>query len=357
MATIRKRGSRFQAIVRRKQQSISKSFTTRQDAESWARHTEVAIERRSAVLPNSADGLYFTDLIRSYREHCIKSARGIGRTRAFTLDRFEVYFRTSPAQLTKGQLQEFAHIRIEQGIKPATLMMDMNYLKAIAKHAREYMDLNIDLQPFDAVNANLVRDGLAGRSEERDIRPTDDELSALFCAFQANQRLQIPMEAICKLSLATSMRLGEICKLKWEDYNARERTIIIRSRKSPIRPKDQIIPLITNLPFNSQEIIEAQRRLTGNQALIFPYNARSASRAFARTCRQLSIENLRFHDLRHDAISRMFDNNFQIQHIRVLSGHSDLKQLSRYTNIRPSDIFKHQESIMAQNFHPSAIAS
>ena len=341
MATIRRRGKRFQAIVRRGQHSQSKTFSSKSDAEHWSKKLELEIERSEAMLPNSADGVYFNELIDSYAKRCRQSKRGVGRTKSYNLRRLHNYFEHFPAQLTKHQLLEFANIRLASGVKPPTLLMDFNLIRAIAKHAIDYLDLGLDLRPFSAVQATLLADGHIGRPNERDRRPTDEELGSLFSDFSTNQRNNIPMTAIAQLSLATSMRLSEICKLEWRDFDEGSKEIIIRQRKSPTRPTDHKIPLIKNDSYDSLSIILNQRQRTGNQARVFPFNAKSISTNFARTCKKLGIMGLKFHDLRHHAISRMFENGLQIQHVRLMSGHSDLKQLSRYTNTTPADVMKH----------------
>ena len=343
MATIRRRGKKFQAIVRRGQHSQAKTFSSKSDAEYWSKKLELEIERSEAMLPNSADGMYFNELIDSYTKRCSKSKRGIGRTKSYNLRRLHSYFKHLPAQLTKHQLLEFAEVRRKSGAKAPTLMMDFNLIKAIAKHAIDYMDLGIDLRPFSSVHKTLLDDELIGRSKERNRRPTEEELNSLFSDFNSNQRNTIPMAEIAQLSLATSMRLGEICKLEWRDFDETSKQIIIRQRKSPTRPTDHKIPLIKNDSYDSLSIILKQRQRTGNQARVFPFNAKSISANFARTCKKLGIIDLKFHDLRHHAISRMFENDLKIQHVRLMSGHSDLQQLSRYTNTTPAEVMEHIE--------------
>ena len=67
MATIRKRGGKFQAIVRRGCNSQAKTFSKRADAEHWAKRLKIEIERNVAALPNSTDGITFGELIQSYK--------------------------------------------------------------------------------------------------------------------------------------------------------------------------------------------------------------------------------------------------------------------------------------------------
>ena len=101
MATIRKRGGKFQAIVRRGYHSQAKTFSKRADAEHWAKRLEIEIERNVAALPNSADGITFGELIQSYKKRGIESQKGIGRTKSYNLERLYEYFSHFPAQLAK----------------------------------------------------------------------------------------------------------------------------------------------------------------------------------------------------------------------------------------------------------------
>jgi integrase len=83
-------------------------------------------------------------------------------------------------------------------------------------------------------------------------------------------------------------------------------------------------------------LIEEQRSIRGNEDdRIFPYNHRSAGTAFRRACQDLGIEDLHFHDLRHEGTSRLFEAGFEIQQVALVTGHKDWKMLRRYTHLKP----------------------
>jgi integrase len=69
-----------------------------------------------------------------------------------------------------------------------------------------------------------------------------------------------------------------------------------------------------------------------------PKTAPSVSDAFAKLTKRLEINNLRFHDLRHEAVSRLFERGFSIEQVALVSGHKDWKQLKRYTNLKATDL-------------------
>src|SRR5262249_14571275 len=69
---------------------------------------------------------------------------------------------------------------------------------------------------------------------------------------------------------------------------------------------------------------------------IFPYSTDAISAAFTRACKILGIEDLRFHDLRHEGISRLFEMGRTIPQVAAVSGHRSWTSLKRYTHIRQS---------------------
>jgi integrase len=118
--------------------------------------------------------------------------------------------------------------------------------------------------------------------------------------------------------------------------------LCVRDRKDPRKKvgNDQRIPLLTVSGYNPLEFIEEQRRLVGGNGRICPYKGRSIGTAFRRTCRELGIPDLHFHDLRHEATSRLFEAGFSIEQVALVTGHKDWKMLRRYTHLRPDSLHK-----------------
>lgn len=345
MATIRKRGASWQAIVRRREFSESRTFLTKSDATAWATELEAKILRNNAGLPDSPKNFTFEELVDEYITTSKKSQRGLKRTKDNVLARLKQELGHLPAQLSKNHINEFANKRIAEGISPATLNMDMIYIDAVLKHARDVNDINIDLQPIQSIKRSLASNGNIGKSNLRDRRPTDNELSLLYDYFDNESGSDIPMSRIVRFAIATAMRQGEICKVCWSDYSEAKSTLLIRGGKNPNKMVDKTIPLVTNRGINPAELIAEQKHLSGTFERIFPYSKHTISTTFTRACKKLGIDDLRFHDLRHEAVSQLFEQGFQIQHVIAISRHSDLKQLTRYTNTRPEDILLYEEKL------------
>ena len=109
--------------------------------------------------------------------------------------------------------------------------------------------------------------------------------------------------------------------------------MVIRDRKHPTSKKGnhQTVPLLSE----AKAVIE---RMPRKDERIFPYSSDSVSTGFRRITKQCEIENLKFHDFRHEGISRLFEKGMAIQEVAMISGHKSWSSLRRYTNLRPSDI-------------------
>ena len=183
----------------------------------------------------------------------------------------------------------------------------------------------------------LRRLGVVGDSQERDRRPTQAELDAVIRHLEGNSRQLIPAGHIVRFAVATAMRQSEICRIRWVDVDERRRTVVVRDRKDP-RKKDgnhQRVPPTDLTGYDAWAILEEQKASSHNRDIVFPYNGRSVGTAFRRACRSLGIEQLHFHNLRHEATSRLFEAGLSIERVALITGHKDWKMLRRYTHLSP----------------------
>lgn len=178
--------------------------------------------------------------------------------------------------------------------------------------------------------------GLSTKSKERERRPTDDEIARICAWFVAKgARQKVPMGDLIHFAIATAMRAGEITRLKWTDLNELHKTITIRDRKHPQEKEgnDQEVPLLGD----AFAIVMRQPRTDDR---IFPVADGTASSLFPRACNALGIVDLRFHDLRHEGISRLFEQGYRIEQVALVSGHRDWKMLFRYTQVKAKDLHR-----------------
>lgn len=330
MASIKQRGERWFAQVRKGGKSISKSFTVEADAIKWARQQEVDIERGAFAKPIT---LTIDAAVMQYRKLREESAREIrnGSTEDYTLKYLAEDLKgVTIEQLTPERLVRWAKKRVHrctrQSAGPATIGMDLSKLGTVLKTVGS---LNNTIFPdvIGTARPMLHHLGLIGSGGKRDRRPSDDELKAI------KENCGQWMIDVIDVARIMGLRRGEIVALRWEDIDRPRRVILVRDRKDPRQKvgNNQWIPMLGE----SFDIIMRQPK-AGD--LIFPYNPVSVSKAFLRACRLAGVADLHFHDLRHEAASNLFEMGLAIEQVAVVTGHKTWSQLKRYTNLKPEAV-------------------
>jgi integrase len=338
MATIRRRGDTWQAQVRKAGAAPqSRSFPTKAAAKRWATRIENEINDGRARGGTAATGT-LGDLIDRY-ERDVGPIKPFGRSKANSLKLIKKGLGTVRLRdLTAARIIKFARDRRAAGAGPVTMAVGLSYLGTMLRTARALWQLAIDDSAVRDAREALRMIGLLGRSRQRDRRPRPMEIERLCLYWRNNPRQIIPMAELTEFAIASGMRLGEICRIRWRDLDQVGRTVLIRDRKDPRQKEgnDEIVPLLDVTDYDTLAII--QRQPASEDGRIFPYLEPTVSKLFARACERLKIENLHFHDLRHEATSRLFEAGLRIEQVALITGHKDWKTLQRYTHLRPQHV-------------------
>ncbi|WP_197427005.1 site-specific integrase [Noviluteimonas gilva] len=329
MAVIERRGKKWRALVRLKgHPTASETFNGRKAAEDWAKATEDAL-RAGRALPGR--GASLDDLIDKYLKE-VGRFKPVSATKRGNLKRWtESLGERDVSTLTATDILDHVAKR-EAG--PATMGMEVGFLAEVLAAGRSLWGMTIP-DVIAAANPTLRRTGAIGKPQERDRRPTAEELKLLLDFYRFNLA-KLPMQDLVPFAIESAMRLGEVVRIRWDDYRPGNKPmVLIRDRKDPKKKagNDQLVPLLGECG----AIIERQPR-TG--PLIFPYKVDSVGSSFRRACERLQIEDLHFHDLRHEGTSRLFEQGYQIQEVALVTGHRDWKSLKRYTNLCPTSLHR-----------------
>lgn len=341
MASIRKQKSgHWRVQVRRKGRSLSETFVRHEDAKTWGLGAERQIDRGETPASSRIAKLRtFGELIDLHVEDMCAVGKAPRRSKAATLDYLKREIGAcNMVELDRERLIRFGRERAEQGAGPVTLSIDIGAIKHVLSHAAAVHGLEVRVDHVDLARIALKRLGLVGKGRERDRRPTQDELDRLTAFFDGNPRQISPVGRIIRFAVATAMRQDEIMRVRWSDVEPRTRMLMIRDRKDPREKKgnDQRIPLFAATSYDAWALVEEQRAIRSNaDDRIFPYNGRSVGTVFHRACDTLGIEDLNFHDLRHEGTSRLFEAGLAIEQVALVTGHKDWKMLRRYTHLKP----------------------
>jgi integrase len=334
MASFRKRDGRWQVQVRKVgSRPVSKTFDTKAAAQKWATGVERAMDLGEWYGDRVAGTI--GDLIRRHREE----SKSIGRSKASVLAKLESELgMVRLKELTPGRVIAYAQRRKAEGAGPATLGADLGYLATILRTARDLWQLPVTDQPVQKARKALVAARSVGKAAERDRRPKPQELARILDHLRARGRhVHVPVADIAEFAIATGMRLGEICRIRWDDLDEVSRTIIIRDRKDPRNKvgRNETIPLLTVTGYDPLAMIQARAR---EGDIIWPFKEGSVSTAWARACRDLGIDDLHLHDLRAEAASRMLEGGMSIDQVALVTGHKTWAMLRRYARLRASDL-------------------
>ncbi len=330
MANFRKRGPRqWQAQIRKKGYPTQvKTFTTRAAAERWAREIEHEMDRGEFTSRTEAESITLRELLERYREEITPTKRGSGPESA----RIQAMLRQPLAQRVVGSIRgvDIARYRDERlkEVSSATVKRDLVIVSHLFEVARKEWGLPV---------ANPVRDiktPAHNKARERrlesasDGRESEEKQLLRACQDARNPYLL----AVVRLALETAMRQGELIGLRWEHIDLTRRIAHLPQTKNG---EARTVPLST---VAVQILRKLPRSLSGQ---VFPdLTTEAVKKAFIRAVRRAGIEDLRFHDLRHEATSRLFERSFNIIEVAAITGHKDLRMLRRYTHLRSEELAK-----------------
>jgi integrase len=347
MAVIQKRdgarGTAWRVLIRvAGHPAVSRTFGTYREAQKFATQMEGKVrggqrvtgddrELFGTVLDNflsgTTSGRTKTNQIELIKAH-------LGKMRLRNLSSASPWLRFAENRMQQGTGPK------KQGAGPTTIGMDLIFCASALKHHSMVNDVSVDaqLRALRSARHQLAKKGLVSKSKQRDRRPSETEIDALLGHWKTQNKM-LPMEDLFVFAIASGMRLGEITRLRWSDVDAKHRAVFIRERKHPDpatkAANHQLVALTNVTGYDAYEVLDRQPR-KGER--IFPYNGQSVGANFQRSCDTLKIDDLRWHDLRHEFASRCVARGVDVAVISAMTGHRSLSSLKRYMNPSAADV-------------------
>ena len=319
MATFRNRSGKWQARVQIQGHSaISKTFINKADAERWAKQVEVEIQKGSYTNLVLAERTTFAEIIERYIGEVLPTLRG-GKADFIRLKALakRPIAKLNIVALTPQKIAQHRDERLKE-IAPATVIRELSYFSSIINHARREWGIHIN----NPVALVAKPKSTQGRTRIMDTTETN----ALFEALRPVGRKSIWMLPLVRLALETAMRRSELLGLRWEHVDIEKRTIFLQLTKNGT---SRTVPLSTHA---IQILTEIPRMIDGR---VFPITHEVVSQAFNRARKQAGVEDIRFHDLRHMAITRLAEKLPNLIELSAVSGHKSLAMLKRYYHPNP----------------------
>lgn len=316
MASIRKHGGAWQARVRRKgYPETARTFTSKKDAEHWARDTEAEMQRGAYISRTMAESTTLREIVDRYIEEVSPTLRGHEankyRLRALQRQRIAQY---SMAALTPEVVANWRN-ELASRIAPATIVRELATLGAIINHARREWGVHI------ANPVELVRKPTVPPGRSRVLSPEEEATALAACA--PNGRRQPWLQAAIILSLETAMRRGELLALRWENVHLDRRTAFLPMTKNGTA---------RTVPLSSRAVAALEAMPRSPDGRVIPMSHYAISLRFRQLRERIGLEKFRWHDLRHTAATRIARKLPNIIELSSVTGHKSLAMLKRYVH-------------------------
>lgn len=316
MASIGKRGDKWHVrICRKDHPTVCKSFTMLKDAQTWAKHVELQLERGEAL---GRETVALSTLLERY----LTSVSPLKKGHKQEVSRIKAWLRhplakRDAASIKPAEIALYRDQQIKAGKANASIRIELSLLSTAFKYAKHEWGYSQLVNPLLDIKRPPPSRG-------RERRLEIGELDALLAATDGTS-----LSSLIMLAVETAMRAGEILSLRWDNINFVKKTALLPDTKNGER---RIVPL-------SSKALQILSGIERTADTVFQVTASyTVSNAFKRATQRAGIDGLRFHDLRHEAVSRLFERQFNTMEVATISGHKSLQMLQRYTHLRAEDL-------------------
>lgn len=354
MATYTKRpNGKWQVKIRKKGLNKSKTFDTKGKAETWARRIETDFDDLGSDSSfmrarKKAESMTFGDAMKKYRDEYTAKKGGCSQETSkinvlLTHDICTMTLaRVEPEDL-KDVMDNF--LTKDRGLAPATVKLYMAPVSNMFNKAKKEWGMKTLENPYKSVTKPIV-------SNQRQRRFENNEEALLIAACEQPWKNKNPylLPAI-RFALETTLREGELVALRWKDVDMSVPKIKAKNKDATGKNIIKHIPLSNR----ALDVLEHLKSLPDYDPAgrIFPTTEGAIYQAFIKACARAcehvytrkigsrekcdcaGIQDFHFHDLRHEAISRIFEKtNLRTEQIMTITGHKTQSQLNRYLHLR-----------------------
>ena len=302
----------------------TKTFPTRDEAKIWARLIESEIDRGIYVSRYEAEHITFSELVHRYQKEVTPFKKSASReiSRLKCLNTFFGEF--ALARINSEMVARFRDERLSLNLSGATVVKDLNTLSHIIDTAIKEWGFYLHLNPVKNIRKPRV-------NNFRSRRLSHEQQIILLAKCREHSLM---MESVVIFAIETAMRLGEIINLNWSDIDTEKQiATLLHTKNAEVRQ----VPL-SNLAITT---VKALPRQLGSLKVFWKWKTVSSfESSWQRVLAKSEIQNFRFHDLRHEATSRLFEKNLNMLEVSTITGHKTLQMLKRYTHFSIDKITK-----------------
>ncbi|WP_426315328.1 tyrosine-type recombinase/integrase [Methylobacterium fujisawaense] len=229
-------------------------------------------------------------------------------------------YQTRISQINESSVAKYRDERLKT-VRPSTIVRELAAVSHCITIAQTDWGLNIPINAFKLVRKPKFRNG-------RERRITDEEWIRLVEA--DSLRGKRSFIHIVEFAIETALRKGELLRVRWADLDLKQSTLHIGQTKNgyprtiPLTPR--ALEILKNVNFKL------------DNPHVFDVKYGTLSSWWTELIQCAGVRNCRWHDLRHEGISRHFERGLSIPEVALISGHRDYQMLRRYTHIKPENV-------------------
>lgn len=327
MATFRKRGDKWQARVQRSGQGpISKSFHTKPDAVKWARNIESQLDLGTFAPKQTMPRLM--PLMVRYVEEVTPTKKGESQERYKAAQWKKTKLADMQLDKITGEVvAQYRDARLKE-VSANTVRLELAFLSVVFEQCRKEWGLAVS-NPV-----RQIRMPKPGKPRERRLEAGEED--ALLAACKVSRAYYL--HSFVVLAIETGMRSGELLAMRWEHLNLNNSTVFLPDTKNG---SPRTVPLSTR----ALNAIRALPRAISGRLFSSGYHSIHNAFQLAVTKAQSTqpdnvrfLRELRFHDLRHEAVTRLFEKGLNPIEVGMVSGHKTLSMLQRYTHLKAESL-------------------
>lgn len=319
MASINKRGPyQWQARIRRKGWPVQvKTFNTKSDAQAWARQVESEMDKGMWISRSEAESTTLVEALHRYQKEYLPRLAHPDRehSRIRQILKYNLASKLLATIRTKD-INEYIRAR-QQGVGPKTINLELALLSRMFEVAAGDWGMESLVNPVKRATKPKIPSG-----RERRLEKGEEKRLLKHCPPK--------LTWVVLFALETAMRREEIASLIWDRVDLKQRVArLFKTKNGTTRS----VPL-------SPVALQVLKNIAGEKVIpisgsVFGMSADNISHSFSRACKKAEINDLHFHDLRHEATSRFFENtDLDVMEIRSITGHKSMQMLSRYSHLR-----------------------
>lgn len=334
--------TRYRAQIRIKKDgavihSESRTFSKRAMAQAWMAKREGELEVPGAIEATKHKAVLVGDLIQEYLD-VVMADGSFGRTKQAHLKQLLGYSIARLPATTLTSLDVLTHVgwRRKNGAGPTTAGNDLVWLRVVFRYARRVMGIPAPLDVINVAAEEARAARMIAKARRRTRRPTPEELELLDAHFRRplRQLSSPPMRLFMWLAIYSCRREDELCNLLRSSFHEESKTYLVRDMKHPDGSAGN--DKLALLPERGWGVVRAiLRDVPSDDGRLLPFKAITVSAAWTRACKALGIQDLRFHDLRHEGASRLGEDGATIPEMQQVTQHESWGSLQIYVNMPP----------------------